>query len=312
MYGFIGLGDMGRPMVRNLLREGHEVLIWNRSKDKLNEFAALGAHVADSPAAVAASCEVVGICLTSHEAVEEVCFGLDGLLSGGKRAESRALRVIVDFSTGAPDAAQTMAERALAAGVSMLDAPVSGGPSAAEAGSLTVLFGGDEEGAVAATALLRTVAGQITRMGPPGSGQTAKLCNQLIVACNILAIAEAFALARKAGIVTEKLSEAMRGGFADSRPLQVFGPRMAGHVFQPRLGSIGLMGKDVRLSMSVARRLGACAPMIELADTLFRRACDHEVIHADGDLSQAVLLFEGALSAGESAGFQAEGSSKWQ
>lgn len=290
--GFIGVGDMGLPMVRHLLASGHSLSVWNRSANKLAQLAGLGARIAGSPAQLMQGCEVIGLCLTSHHAVEEVCCGSEGLFSKAESRQAARPAAIVDFSTGSPEAAQKMAARAQALGIGWVDAPVSGGPRAAATGELTVLAGGEPAAVEAALPLLRAVAARLTHLGPPGSGQTAKLCNQLIVACNVLAIAESVALARKAGVDTTLLASALQGGFADSRPLQIFGPRMAEHAFEPRLGAISLMEKDVLLSAHMADALGAVTPMLARARELFARARETQEIEPEGDLSQAVLLFE--------------------
>lgn len=295
-FGFIGLGDMGSPMVRQILRRGHSVTVWNRSSNRAHELVSFGADIAASPSHVAQDCSIVGLCLTSHSAVEAVCFGSHGLVNAlAERTAAQQQPMVVDFSTGSPDAAQRLAERARGRGVQWVDAPVSGGPPAAETGQLTVFAGGEALALNAASELLDSVATRVTHLGPSGAGQMVKLCNQMIVACNVLAVAESFALARKAGVDTQILAAALQGGFADSRPLQLFGPRMASQQFEPRLGAIGLMGKDVRLSHELAKRLGASTPLLNLADTLFERAAHGGDIRADGDISQAILLFEAAL-----------------
>lgn len=290
--GFIGLGDMGLPMARHLLASGHSVSVWNRSKHKLAPLAELGARIVESPAQLMHGCEVIGLCLTSHHAVEEVCCGSGGLFGEAEPHQAARPAAIADFSTGSPEAARKMAGLAHALGIGWVDAPVSGGPRAAATGELTVLAGGEPAAVEAALPLLHAVAARVTHLGPPGSGQMAKLCNQLIVACNVLAIAESVALARKAGVDTTLLASALQGGFADSKPLQIFGPRMAAHAFEPRLGAISLMEKDVVLSAHMAEALGAFTPMLSRARELFARARNTQEIQPEGDLSQAVLLFE--------------------
>jgi 3-hydroxyisobutyrate dehydrogenase-like beta-hydroxyacid dehydrogenase len=160
-----------------------------------------------------------------------------------------------------------------------------------------VVFAGGEAAVLeAARPLLDPLAARVTHMGPSGSGQTTKLCNQLIVACNVLAIAETVALARRAGVDVQRLPEALQGGFADSGPLQVFGPRMARHAFEPRLGALNLMHKDVRLAVALAGEAGAQAPMLQLAEALSRQATAVTGVRPDGDLSQVVRLFEDELA----------------
>ena len=148
-----------------------------------------------------------------------------------------------------------------------------------------------------AQALFSPLAGRVSHMGPSGAGQMTKLCNQLIVSCNVLAIAESIALGRKAGVDVSKLPLAMKGGFADSAPLQVFGPRMAEHVFEPRLGSTSLMHKDMRLASAIAAEVRASVPLLSLASQLYSNACTSPDIGEEADLTQVIKLFEKALRA---------------
>ncbi len=291
MIGFIGLGDMGLPMVRHLLASGHDVTVWNRTAARSQ---ALNAHaqarVVDAPAALARECDLIGLCLSSHVTVQALCEGEDGLFAQAAAAGRRP--VFVDFSTGSPQAAQALAAAAAQHGMLWVDAPVSGGPPAAEAGTLTILAGGTDEAIAAAQPLLQGVASHITHLGPSGAGQMTKLCNQLIVASNVMAIAEAIALARKAGVDPARLAPALAGGFADSRPLQLFGPRMATHTFTPRLGAVELMEKDVMLAHSLAMSLGATTPVLGQVAALFVDMHEGRTIDPHGDLSQVIRLFE--------------------
>jgi 3-hydroxyisobutyrate dehydrogenase-like beta-hydroxyacid dehydrogenase len=286
--GFVGLGDMGLPMARRLLAYGHEVTVWNRSPGKSNALAAEGANAVCSLPELMSRSELVGLCLTSDVAVEQVAFGPDGLLNG-QPLEGRA---IADFSTGSPEAAIKFAGRAAGHGVHWVDAPVSGGVPAAAAGTLIVMAGGTPEAVARLTPIFAAVSARATHVGPSGSGQTLKICNQLIVSCNFLVLAETIALARKAGVDVARLHEALRGGFADSTPLQIFGPRMASHVFEPRLGAISLMQKDVGLAAQLASRFGAEAPMLHRAMEIYAR----EGLLPDADISTLISLFEKVAS----------------
>ncbi|MBU4612367.1 NAD(P)-dependent oxidoreductase, partial [Achromobacter sp. GG226] len=165
-------------------------------------------------------------------------------------------------------------------------------PPAAAAGTLTILAGGTPEAVAAAQTLLQGVASHVTHLGPSGAGQMTKLCNQLIVAANVMAIAEATALARRAGVDAARLAPALAGGFADSRPLQLFGPRMASHTFTPRLGAVELMEKDVNLVHALAQSAGANTPLLGQVAALFAQARAGTVIDPQGDLSQVIRLFE--------------------
>lgn len=286
--GFAGLGDMGLPMARRILAAGHQLVAWNRSRDKLELLEREGAVAAASPAELMAGADLVGLCLTSDKAVEEVAFGHDGLFAAGEAAG----KTVADFSTGAIEAAASFAERARARGGAWVDAPVSGGVPAAESGRLIVFAGGEAQSVAALEPLFAAVAAKVTHLGPSGSGQTAKLCNQAIVASNFLVIAETLALARKAGVEVARLPEALKGGFADSTPLQIFGPRMAAHQFEPRLGAVELMIKDVGLASALAERVAAATPMLDAARALYDSARRSADIDTAGDLSRLIELFE--------------------
>lgn len=281
MIGFIGLGDIGLPMATRLLDLGHPLTVWNRTPAKAVSLVARGAVLADSPATLFQACDLVGMCLTSHVAVEEVAEAMFASPPDG------AQRVVVDLSTGAPERTVELARSAAARGCGWVDSPVSGGVSAAAAGTLTLFVGGDDGDIEAAAPILDALGGHRTVMGGPGAGQTAKICNQMIVSCTLLLIAETIAAARRAGIDVSRLPEALRGGFADGMPLQIFGPRMAGHDFEPRLGAIALMAKDLGLARAMADRAGAHAPLSTLCADLYA-----EVDDADADLSRLIALFE--------------------
>lgn len=263
--GFIGIGLMGRPMVLRLLAAGHEVHVWNRSREKLAPVVQSGARAMDSPAAVARASEIVMMCVTDQHAVEDVLFGAGGVVEG---AAPGAL--VVDFSSIAPDAAREFARRLEAKGVHLVDAPVSGGVPGAERGTLTIMAGGRPEDIERARPVVMHLAQRFTRMGDSGAGQTTKLCNQIIVGSLLPVIAEAVRLADAAGVDARRLPETLKGGFADSLPLQIFGARMAAREFEPPLGANAVMLKDLENAAAVARRLGVPLPMARTAAELYR------------------------------------------
>lgn len=288
--GFIGLGDMGAPMVRRLLAAGHPVAVWNRTAAKAAPLVALGARLAAAPRALLAEADLVALSLTDDAAVSAVAFAADGLAAAGAAG---AGKLVVDFSTIDPAASRAIAERLRAAtGTAWVDAPVSGGVPGAEAGSLVVLAGGDEADIARARPLFESLARRVTHMGPAGAGQTAKLCNQMIVAVNVLTIAETVAFARRAGVAVERLAGALHGGFADSRPLQIFGPRMASRSFTPRQSAIALMGKDLGLAQDLARRIGAATPVSALCAALYETIRMRSDIDYAADVSELVRLYE--------------------
>jgi 3-hydroxyisobutyrate dehydrogenase-like beta-hydroxyacid dehydrogenase len=243
---FCGTGLMGAPMVRRLLAAGHRVRVWNRSPDKARALAADGAEPADTPAEAADGCAGVFLCLTDERAVQATVFGAQGV----HRARGAWL---VDHSSIAPEAARRFAAQLQQInGRAWIDAPVSGGVAGAQAGTLSVMAGGPADAIQAASACMRAYAARITRMGPVGAGQIAKLCNQTIVASTVNAIAEAVALAQRSGIDAARLNTALAGGWADSVLLQIFVPRMTAAVEQP-LGTVDTMLKDVENVAALAR-----------------------------------------------------------
>lgn len=281
MIGFAGLGDIGLPMAHRLIDRGHRLTVWNRTASKAEPLLARGAMLAPAPVALFDTCEVIGLCLTSDEAVGEVA----GAMLAAAPAADR--RTIVDLSTGSPERAVELASAAARRNVGWVDAPVSGGVPAASSGTLTLFIGGDEADVAAAAPLLEALGARRTVMGGPGSGQATKIVNQMIVSCSMLVIAETIAAARKAGLDVARLPEALRGGFADSLPLQLFGPRMASRVHEPRLGSIAIMEKDLRLARAMADSAHADAPVSRLCADIYARAAD-----PGADLSRLVDLFE--------------------
>jgi 3-hydroxyisobutyrate dehydrogenase len=263
--GFIGIGLMGRPMTLRLLAAGHEVSVWNRSREKLTPVLEKGARAVDSPAAVARASEIVMMCVTDQHAAAEVLFGEQGVAAGAKRG-----LVVVDFSSIAPAAARDYAQRLAENGVGLVDAPVSGGVAGAEKGTLAIMAGGKEEHVERVRPVVMQLAQRFTRMGESGAGQTTKLCNQVIVGSLIAVIAEAVRLAESAGVDAKVLPEALKGGFADSLPLQVFGARMAARTFEPSLGAVSIMLKDLENAAAVAKEKTVPLPMARTAAELYR------------------------------------------
>lgn len=279
--GYIGIGLMGRPMTLRLLAAGYEVCVWNRSRDKLAPVVDKGATAVDSPAAVARAADIVMMCVTDQKAAEAVLFGEGGIESGGAPG-----KLVVDFSSIAPDSARTFAERLSAKGMGLVDAPVSGGVPGAEKGTLAIMAGGRAEDIERARPVVMHMAQRFTRMGDAGAGQATKLCNQVIVGSLLPVIAEAVRLAEAAGVDARMLPEALKGGFADSLPLQVFGARMAVRNFEPPLGANATMLKDLENAAAVARQFGVPLPMARTAAELYR------LLEAQGkaDKDPAVLV----------------------
>jgi 3-hydroxyisobutyrate dehydrogenase len=285
--GFIGIGLMGKPMCLRLLAAGYPLTVWNRTPAKLAEVAARGARHAASPAALARESELILMCVTDQHAAQAVLFGPDGVAAGGAPG-----KLVVDFSSIAPEAARRFAARLREErGMGMVDAPVSGGTVGAEQGTLAIMAGGREEDVERARPVVMRLAQRFTRMGDHGAGQTTKLCNQIIVGSLLPVIAEAVRLAEAAGVDARALPQALKGGFADSLPLQVFGARMAARQFEPALGAVSIMLKDLENAAAVARERGVPLPMARTAAELYRLLVAQG--HAEREPSVLVELLSG-------------------
>ncbi len=284
--GFIGIGLMGRPMTLRLLAAGHQVTVWNRSREKLAAVVEKGASAARSPAEVARESEIVMMCVTDQHAAEEVLFGADGVTAGAKPGG-----IVVDFSSIAPASAREFATRLETKGIGLVDAPVSGGVAGAENGTLAIMAGGREEHVERVRPLVMHLAQRFTRMGDSGAGQATKLANQVIVGSLIAVIAEAVRLAEASGVDATRLPEALKGGFADSLPLQIFGARMAARRFEPSLGAAAIMLKDLENASAVAKEKGVPLPMSSTAVQLYRMLAAHG--KAEQEISTIIELLAG-------------------
>jgi 2-hydroxy-3-oxopropionate reductase len=252
--GFIGLGTMGTPMVRRLLGNGHAVTVWARRRDAIAALASAGARAGDSPADVASQSDIVMTMVTDTKAVEDVVLGEDGIAHG-----ARAGSLVVDHSTITPDGARRIAAALTAQGVEMLDAPVSGGSAAAEAGTLAIMIGGSHAGVERVSPVLSSYAKAIVHIGGSGAGQVAKACNQICTIVNQLGAAEAMLLAERAGVDPRAVKEALMGGFAASRMLDLQAPKMIARDFQGRIES-RLHHKDIHIVLEMARAFGIELP----------------------------------------------------
>jgi 3-hydroxyisobutyrate dehydrogenase len=285
---FLGTGLMGNPMVHCLLRAGIEVRVWNRTPDKLLDLVAAGAKSAPTPALASEGVDAVCLCLANLAAAESVLFGADGVASCPQPTS-----LVVDFSSLGPQHTTRIAgQMHQQCGTAWVDAPVSGGVPGATHGKLVVFCGGTESDISRLSSIFAALAQRVTRVGDVGAGQTLKLCNQLIVSSNLLAIAEAIALARASGIDANLLPGALAGGFADSIPLQVFGPRMAAGLTQPVLGAIALMLKDCRAIDELARSNDLQLPLVETTLAAYQRAVGLGL--SNEDISSLITLYSGA------------------
>ena len=296
--GFIGTGLIGTPMVQRLLECGLSVTVWNRTPDKAAPLVLDGASLAESPRALAETCDIVCLCLTNTAAVHDVVFGAQGI-----DAVLRTGQLLIDLSSIAPDATREMAARlASACGALWIDAPVSGGLPLARAGRLIVFAGGDAGDIARAAPLFEALSQRVTHMGGHGAGQLAKSCNQMIVACNLVTIAEMLAFASKSGIDATRLPSALAGGFADSLPLQIFGPRMAAGIDTPRIGGLGTFRKDIDQVVRLAGECGAYAPMATRAAEVMLEASQTESVGADPDVSRIIALFLDRVTTSDASG----------
>ena len=251
--GFIGLGIMGAPMAGHLAKAGHALFVHTRSK--LNaEIAAAGATVCKSAKAVAEQADIVFTMVPDTPDVEAVLFGRDGIAEGLSKGKT-----VVDMSSISPIETKAFAAKINALGCDYLDAPVSGGEVGAKAGTLTIMVGGPEDVFERIKPLFELMGKNITLVGGNGDGQTCKVANQIIVALNIAAVGEALVFASKAGADPAKVRQALMGGFAASRILEVHGERMIKRTFNPGF-RIGLHQKDLSLAMAGARALGVALP----------------------------------------------------
>jgi 2-hydroxy-3-oxopropionate reductase len=278
--GFIGLGVMGKPMARNLFRAGNEVVVHSRSPAPVDELVAEGATRASGPTELAASVEVVITMLPDTPDVELVMFGEDGV-EGGIRPGS----LVIDMSTIRPSDARTFADRLATRDVSMLDAPVSGGERGAIDGTLSIMVGGAVDAFRRALPFLEVLGGNVTHVGPSGAGQIAKACNQLIVGSTIQAVAEALVLAASAGVDPAMVRNALLGGFAGSKVLDVHGRRMLDGEFAPGFRS-ALHLKDARIVLQTAAELRSPMPSFAVVEEAFERLIEAGL----GDLDHAALV----------------------
>jgi len=261
--GFIGLGLMGKPMARNLMKGGYRLVVHNRSRKVVDELVAEGATAAFSPKEAAASAEVVITMLPEDYHVEAVVTGNQGVIEGiGSDA------VVVDMSTISPTTARKLAEILAARSVHMLDAPVSGGVEAATAATLTIMVGGKPDIFKRTLPVFEKIGKNINYIGDHGAGQVTKAANQIIVGMTIQAVAEAFVFAKKSGVDPARVHQAIMGGYAQSRVLELHGKRMLDRNFQPG-GKVRSHRKDIEIALSVARELDLCLPGTSMISQLF-------------------------------------------
>jgi 3-hydroxyisobutyrate dehydrogenase len=276
--GFIGLGIMGGGMSRNLLAAGFDLTVHNRTPERMRPLAEAGAATAASPAELAASCDVVFVCVSDTPDVEQVVLGDDGVIHGARPGS-----LVVDMSTISPQATRRIAARLAERGVAMLDAPVSGGSEGAAKGTLSIMVGGDAADVDRARPYLEAMGSTITHVGPTGAGQSCKLVNQILVVVNMLAAGEALLFAQAAGLDLDRTIEAVAGGAGGSWMLSNRGTQAIRRDWRPGF-TIDLQQKDLRLVLEAADAVGApvlaTGTVFQLYRTLQREGLGAEGNHA--------------------------------
>ena len=283
--GYIGVGLMGEPMVNRLLDAGFDVTVWNRTRSKLDGVVARGAMIADTPALLAERSDYVFMCLMDDKAIEAVVFGENGV------AQSKHPKILVDFGTIHPDKCREFAARLQqGSGTTWVDAPISGGVAGAADGTLAIMAGGAEGDIDSLRPVIKHLSARFTYMGDHGAGLLTKLCNQIIVGCTMSIIAEAVNFAEKSGVDSSALTEALMGGFADSKPFQIFAPRMAARDFEIPLGATDTMIKDLVSVTKVAAKTGAAIPMTDQSLSILQESSDN----GDGqkDISAIIKVYD--------------------
>jgi 2-hydroxy-3-oxopropionate reductase len=277
--GFIGLGIMGKPMAKNLLKAGFSLVVHNRSRAKVDELVREGATAASSPKEAAAQVDVIITMLPNSPDVELVALGEDGIKYGAKRGQ-----LFVDMSTINPIVSQKIAKEVAALGVAMVDAPVSGGEQGAIGGTLSIMAGGEPQDFERALPIFNAMGKTITHMGPLGAGGFTKLANQIIVAINLTAIGEALVFGTKAGVNPEKMIRALSGGLAGSKCLDQKSEKILSGDFAPGF-KIDLHAKDLSLIQDAARSVGVPIPTAALVEQFFsalrvqgRGGLDHSAV----------------------------------
>lgn len=264
--GFIGLGIMGKPMCRNLMKAGYKLVVYNRSKESVNELQAEGAEAANSPAEVAEKCSVIITMLPNSPQVREVCLGKNGIAKTAKKGS-----IVIDMSSIDPVQSKEIGAELAEKGIDLMDAPVSGGEPKAIDGTISVMVGGSKENFDKYYDLLMAMAASVVYVGELGSGNVAKLANQVIVALNIAAVSEALTLAVKNDADPELVYKAIRGGLAGSTVLDAKAPMMMAHDFKPGF-RIELHMKDLNNALNAGHAVNAALPLtsqvMEIMQTL--------------------------------------------
>ena len=282
--GFVGIGIMGEPMARNLMRSGHELTVHNRSRKRAERLAEEGATLVQTPREVAENSEITITMLPTPPDIKKVVAGEDGVLSGAREGS-----IIVDMSTSSPLLARELAEKAHEKNVSMLDAPVSGGDVGAIEGTLSIMVGGSEHDFVRAKPLFEAIGKTVTHVGPAGSGQVTKAANQIVVALVIEAVSEALVLAEKGGVSSDRVLDVLSGGLAGNKVMEVKRGKFLGREFEPG-GKVQYHRKDLDIALATGREYGVALPVTALVHQMFGALISKG--RADWDHSALISLLD--------------------
>ncbi|MBP2605125.1 NAD(P)-dependent oxidoreductase [Acinetobacter calcoaceticus] len=277
---FLGIGLMGSRMATRLIQAGFQVAVWNRTTSACDELIDIGAQALEL--SDIGEYPVILICLADDKAVQAVFEQIQPNL--------KAKQVIVDFSSLSVAATKTLAQATATHDATWIDSPVSGGTAGAEQGTLVIFAGGDAQTITELTPIYNVLSQRVTRMGDTGTGQATKICNQLIVAANSALIAEAVALADRAGVDTTLLAPALAGGFADSKPFQILTPRMATHTFEPVQWKVQTLSKDLNNAITLANNVNLDIPVAQKA--LLQLQTHQKNGFAEKDLATMIQLIE--------------------
>ncbi|WP_242939495.1 2-hydroxy-3-oxopropionate reductase [Sulfobacillus thermosulfidooxidans] len=280
--GFIGLGIMGAPMAMNLLRAGFPLAVHNRTRDKEMSLVTEGAVAADSPAATADATDVIITMLPDTPDVESVYFGANGVFN-----RVRPGHLLIDMSTASPAIARRIHQAAVERGADSLDAPVSGGDVGAKTGTLSIMVGGSVEAFERARPIFQAMGKNIVHIGDAGAGQVTKACNQIVVALTIEAVGEALVLAKKSGVDPGRVRQALLGGFAQSRVLDVHGQRALEQRFEPGF-RVQLHRKDLAIALQAAQQLDVSIPLTATVHDMMNSLLAQGL----GDKDHSILIYE--------------------
>jgi 2-hydroxy-3-oxopropionate reductase len=274
--GFVGLGIMGLPMALNLHRAGFPLAVYNRTPKSVER----GLQVCKSPKEVAENADIIFTCVSDTIDVEEVIFGINGIIHGAKAGS-----IVVDMSTISPEATKDFSKRLAAKNIALLDAPCSGGEAGAIAGTLTFMVGGTKDAFARVKPYFEKMGKTIVHVGASGAGQVAKACNQIVIAVSIEAVSEALLLAEKCGVDGRKVREALMGGFAGSKVMEVHGNRMLNNDYKPGFKA-KLHRKDMGIVIETAKHAKAPIP----AATLATKHIDEAIAAGDGENDSSAIF----------------------